>query len=156
MESPFKTHDARFVLHGAAIAAVAGLLMGAGLRPNLHDPEVLGPQQLVAGGGPRLAPAMEDAGLTRYAGRTPDYVIGTDYIRAAEPRIMAAVDEPSPAPEAEVAVYTSPEQLPVRVTHAAWRDEPHTPPRYPSDAGGAVYESDLPPPPDEPEDSDLG
>lgn len=156
MESPFKTHDARIVLPGAAIAAVAGLLMGAGLRPNLHDPEVLGPQQLVAGGGPRPTQATDDPGLDRYAGHTPDYVIGTDYVRAAQPRILAVAEEPSPKPEPEVAVYTSPEQLPARVTHAAWRDEPRGAPRYPSDAGGAVYESDLPPPPDAPEDSDLG
>lgn len=156
MESPFRNPDARFVVHGVAAAAVAGLLMGAAMRPNLQDQEIGGPQQLVGGGGPREAQAAMDPGLARYDGRIPEYVVGTDYLKAQQPPMMAELDEAPSPPEPEVAVYTSPDELPVRVTPAAWQDEPRAPTRYPSEAGNTPYESDLPAPPEAPDDSDLG
>ncbi len=153
MESLFAHRDARFLIRGVGLAAVAGLLMGAALRPDLRDPEILGPQQLMSGGGPRELSPAEDPGMARYAGPLPDYVVGTDYVRAQQP-VMAAVD--AAAMDHDVPVYDSPDDLPVLVTQAAWRDEPRTPPRYPSEAGNEAYESDLPAPPPEPEDGDLG
>jgi len=153
MESLFAHRDARFLIRGVGLAAVAGLLMGAALRPDLNDHEIGGPQQLIGGGGPRQVAEIQDPGVAGYAGAVPDYVVGTDYLRAREPVMVAARTE---TPEPQVPVYDSPDDLPLRVTHATWRDEPRPPPRYPSEAGNEVYDSDLPAPPPEPEDSDLG
>lgn len=155
--------DARTIGIGVAAAAISGLLLGAAMRPNLAVADIGGPQQLLAGGGERFQTAAYDQGTARYEGVLPDYVVGTDWVKANEARVSpAAYAEPpllTREPEVaapEVAVYRSPEELPTRVVPATWRDEPREAARYPSEAGNVAYESDLPQAPPPPADNDLG
>lgn len=91
------------LFYGVAIASAAGLLCGGALkyeRDQNEDPE--GPQMLVPGGG-RVAQTETYALLTGYSGNLPDYVIGSDAIRAA------AADSPvyAPPPEETAVAYPS-------------------------------------------------
>lgn len=138
------------VLAGAAFAAVAGIMLGGSMRPQLvFDGRPLGPQMMATGGGARANGSFDDsAAYAKYSESIPDYVTGTDYVQAAyapqaapvqqDRRQMAHNDEPAPpAPTAYArTVY----------------DEPRTATVYPSIYGGASYEREAPPPPPPPED----
>jgi hypothetical protein len=139
---------------GVAIAAAAGVLMGASLKPDLDEDPVEGPQQLISGGGPRTYVQASDPGLGVYQGKLPTYVVGTDHLPKAEPVVLAYDDRSEPALEesegygSDVMVYEAPV-----LQSAHWADAPRPAPRYPSQQGGAWHESDLPPAPDIPENS---
>lgn len=86
----------RPVAYGAPVCAAVGLLAGLGLRTGPQD-------------GP-YAPAMEPVRVARQdfaepiawpTGKVPDYVIGTDFLKAMEPppAIEYAAFEPPPPPE---------------------------------------------------------
>ena len=157
MRNPLHPEETRTIGIGVAAAAVAGLLLGAVMKPNLAVAEIGGPQQMLAGGGERFQTAAYDKGTAAYEGVLPDYVVGTDWVKANQPRVVAAnyAEPPLMTPEPEVAVYDSPDDLPTRVTPRPWDDEMRTPPSYPSEAGNVAYEADLPTPPPPPE-SDVG
>lgn len=155
--------DIRTVLGGVAIAAVSGMLMGAAFRPELNAGGLIAPQTLLAGGGARSEPqAAIDPGLARYGDHVPDYVVGVDWLRQQQPPVMAPEHDAPEAPpevEAEATVYTSQDQLPRRAgagAESAWREPMRAPVSYPSNDGGVVYETDLPPPPAPPTDTDVG
>ncbi|PZQ60934.1 MAG: hypothetical protein DI570_13495 [Phenylobacterium zucineum] len=150
--------DTRTIGIGVAAAAVAGVLLGAALKPTLAVADVGGPQQLLAGGGDRFQTAAYDQGTATYEGVLPDYVVGTDWVKARQAQVSPAhYAEPAlMTREPEVAVYEAPGDLPTRVVPTTPQDELRTPTRYPSEAGNVTYPSDLPNAPPPPAGSDLG
>jgi hypothetical protein len=101
---------------GAGLALVAGLLLGAAMRPQLAIDQ-LSPQPLgVWSGGMEGAiaedPAAQDAlAFSAYGGRLPDHVVGADWLALSAPPAAPAAppaetaDAPSgdasPAPQAD-------------------------------------------------------
>lgn len=150
MRELIRSRDLKTLFGGVAVAAAAGLMMGAAMSPDLNEGAMKAPQILLAGGGPRVDVAAADAGVTAYAGRIPDYVIGTDALRPAEAVVLAYDDRAEPEVEPETDDHTGdlmayeapPERQPAR-----WTDEPREAPLYPSQRGNTPYGADLPPPP---------
>lgn len=151
--------ELRTPLIGAAAAAVAGILLGGAMHPNLTE-DFVAPQTLIPGGGPRDVAYAADAGTARYNGRVPDYVVGTDWVRpqAAAPEVqevaLPAADRVTDdsADRADLMAYTAHEDAPPRMVRASL--EPTEPPvaDYPSSRGGRYYESNLPAAPSPPGD----
>ena len=133
----------RALVSGAAIAAVAGLLMGMAAKPDLaSDDRPAGPQMLSTSGGVRAAGPFADDSTTfaSYAGKLPDYVLGTDATKAMNVFPTAYVPPPM-----KVAVRDDPPpELPL--THVAYDDTPAPAPSFPSMEGGKTAGSDLLPP----------
>ena len=147
MWSLFSNDDLRRLSAGVAIASVAGLLMGAAMRPDLDEHDAAGPQMLMGEAGARKVFTAYDPGVGAYQGQLPDYVVGTDWAR------QQAVPQPREVPlEDETVVYEDPS--PVEVAHTTYVDEPRPEPRYPSMRGNGEYEANLPPPPAPPDDVD--
>ena len=77
--------DVRNLLAGLAVAAVAGLMMGSAMRPDLQlgdRPE--GPQIFTGETAERSTGPFDDgAAFASYRGKAPDYVYGTDWKRQA-------------------------------------------------------------------------
>jgi hypothetical protein len=159
MRTLILNEDLKTLVQGVAVVAVAGLLMGAVAHPNLSvGKEAEGPQMLMAGGGPRGVQLISDPGVGAYAGRVPEYVIGTDWTRPkAEPAWWASEPERQPQEDTGPAVVFTSDDNPAQaqVTRTAWRDEPREPPSYPSARGGVAYEANLPAPPSPPGDDDA-
>lgn len=99
---------------GIAAAAVAGLLLGGTIKPQLREisgPD--GPQMLAGVSGQRVyRDGYGEADLASWTGAPPDYVIGTDWLQpptypevaAYEPPAYAYDDySPDEAPPAEFA-----------------------------------------------------
>jgi hypothetical protein len=129
------------LLSGAAIAAVAGMLMGAAAKPDLGwDDRPAGPQILAGWPGERAQGPFDD-GMTfaAYKGQIPDYVLGADWKRSLEPPAYAPDPEPRPM---KVARTEEPPDLPL--TRAAYQDEPAPEPVYPSLQGGGEVRSQAP------------
>lgn len=137
------------ILAGAALATLAGIMLGGAMQPQLvFDGRPLGPQMMATGGGARAnGPFDDSAAYANYSASIPDYVTGTDYVQASYvPPIaparqgreqIARNDEPTPP-------------QPIAYTRTAY-DEPRTEVVYPSVYGGAAYEREAPPPPPPPE-----
>jgi hypothetical protein len=124
------------VLAGAAIAAVAGMLMGAAAKPDLNaDDRPAGPQMLASVGGARDAGPFADDGASfaAYHGKLPDYVLGTDFAKATS--IYPSAYLPPLAKASAVRDDPPPEATPV--THVAYADDPPAKPSFPSVDGGA-------------------
>lgn len=146
--------DLKTLAVGVAVAAVSGLLMGAALYPDLDAEGLKAPQLEAQGGGHRVEVAATDAGVAVYAGRVPDYVIGTDALKPPQDETLAAAEAPPPETAdagyaADVMAYAAPQIQPAR-----WQDEPREPARYPSERGNVVYAADVPAPPPPPVDSE--
>jgi len=142
------------LLGGAAVALVAGLLMGAVAKPDLgYDDRPAGPQMLAAWGGARSSGPFDDgAAFANFKGQIPDYVLGTDWKRSLTP--PAQVADPSPLPrETRMAAIDTTPDLPI--THAAYDEPPRQAPSYPSLQGGQASDPTLLPPP-RPEAGDDG
>ncbi|WP_296595058.1 hypothetical protein [Phenylobacterium sp.] len=158
MRNLIRNEDLKTLFFGVSVAAASGLLMGAAFYPNLHADDVRGPQMLLSGGGPRSHVETADASWTSYAGRVPDYVVGTDSLRPPRYQVLAyderaehqTAETGDVADTGDVMAYEAPAQ----VQPAQWREEPREPARYPSQAGNVVYEADLPAPPPPPSDQD--
>lgn len=144
---------------GAALAAVAGLILGAAMQPDLDGDGFIAPQIELPPSGARAELAGYDPGVAAYGRNPPEYVIGTDYTRppvleetvlAYDERALTAPDEAG-AHEAPVMVYEASAEGREPDAQAAWRDEPAPPPLYPSQQGNTYYASDLPEPPSPPE-----
>ena len=137
------------VYAGAGVAAAAGLLMGAAMKPDLGlDDRPAGPQIVAADAGGSSGPF--DAGgfsYAAYGGKVPDYVLGTDFKAAPSlGPIEAAAPRPASAPEAQDG-----DVQPVTLTRADYGgDEDEARPRvsYPSIDGGAAARVVVLPPPD--------
>ena len=128
----------RALLSGAAIAAVAGMLMGAAAKPDLSgDDRPAGPQMLSTAHGLRAAGPFADDSLAfaAYAGKLPDYVIGTDTTKAMNAYPTAYVPPPIKLAEQDDPPADPP------VTHVAYDDSPPPAPNYPSVDGGQAQAS---------------
>lgn len=143
MRNLIRNRDLKTLFGGVSIAATAGLLMGAALYPNLDEDEVRGPQILLSGGGPRGEAPAVDAGMSVYAGRIPDYVIGTDALKPPQYQALAYEEraEREAADTGDVMAYEAPPEI----QRAHWQDEPREPSRYPSEHGNAAPELNLAP-----------
>ncbi len=156
MRTWISNSDLKTFIQGVAGVAACGLMLGTVMHPTLNvGDKPGGPQMLLSGGGPRGAAEASDPGVGVYAGRTPEYVIGTDWARPpAYAETAPAADQ---GEQGDAVVFTSDEELrAAEVTRTTWRDEPREPPVYPSARGGAYYEANLPPAPPPPsDDGDL-
>jgi hypothetical protein len=151
MRTLIQNRDLKTLFGGVAIAAASGLLMGGVMYPDLDADKVEGPQILMGGGGARSDATIPESGLSSYAGRVPDYVIGTDALKPAQYQVVAYEERPEaePAETGEASDVMAYEAPPVR-----WHDEPREPTSYPSQRGNVVYAADLPPPPEPPADGE--
>lgn len=152
MRKLFTDEDLKRIAGGVAVASVAGLLMGAALRPELDEHDAAGPQMQMGESGPRRVLAAYDQGVAAYSGHIPEYVVGTDWTR---PR---ATTEPEPEPlpaedTGDVMAYEAQDEA-VEVSRTSYVEEYRPAPRYPSMAGNADYEANLPGPPAPPADID--
>jgi len=94
---------------GAGLALMAGLLMGAAMKPELGaDDRPAGPQIVAGSAGARAAGPFEDDAPTfaAYSGKIPDYVLGSDWTRlaaapAVAPPARGEVEAPAPTEDAE-------------------------------------------------------
>lgn len=145
MRNLIRNRDLKTLFGGVSIAATAGLLMGAALYPNLDEDEVRGPQILLSGGGPRGEAPAVDAGMSVYAGRVPDYVIGTDALKPPQYQVLAYADRAEPeaadtGDTGDVMAYEAPAEI--QTDH--WQEEPREPSLYPSEHGNAPREPNHP------------
>jgi hypothetical protein len=140
MQINFHDRETRMLATGAAAAVVAGVLMGAAMKPDFGDDRVLGPQFFAADGGVHDASYRPDPGASVYGGRIPDYVIGTDWTR---PR-QAASATPSPEPREDPVIFTADDEPspPMTMTYRTWREPPREPSAYPSVTGDLRYPSE--------------
>jgi hypothetical protein len=127
--------ELKIPLSGAAGALVAGLLLGGAMQPHLYDGDrPSGPQIFAEVAGARsTGPFDPGASFVSDPGKTPDYVMGTDWkTRAAWPDERAAVSasrevsRDDDSPSVEIAT----------LDHAAYVEPPAPRPGYPS-LGGA-------------------
>lgn len=153
MRTLIHDRDLKTFAVGVAVAAVAGLLMGTALYPDLDAEGLKAPQLEAHGGGQRTDVAAADTGVAAYAGRVPDYVIGTDALKPPQYETLAAEAPPADTAEvghaSDVMAYAAPQIQPAR-----WQDEPREAPRYPSERGNVVYAADVPAPPPPPVDGE--
>lgn len=150
--SPNATHTMQLrldpehrLLAGVLVASLSGLLLGAAMHPTLQGAdENGGPRMLIAGGGPRGdAASGSDASWSNYPGRLPDYVVGTDWLRArAEPALTVASIYDI-APDLPDESQDTVEQHPVAYATAERDNEQPARPLYPSIDGNRAYPSDA-------------
>lgn len=144
------SNEGATALCGAAFAAVAGIMLGGAMRPQLiFDGRPMGPQMFADGGGTRSTGPFDlrDA-YAAYGGKLPTYVTGTDYAQAAyvdEPPAVEPPQPPAARPEVEA-------PRPVPLTRAGYEVTRLPLVVYPSEAGGAAYQAETPTPPAPPED----
>ncbi len=145
------------ILAGAAVATIAGVMLGGAMRPQLiFDGRPLGPQMMATSGGSRAdGPHDNSAAYANYAASIPDYVTGTDYVQASAPR-PAAPDRPERPERVQAWRDDAPAPPQPRTYARTAYDEPRTEVVYPSVYGGAAYEREAPPPPPPPEDDEPG
>ncbi|MBI1198390.1 MAG: hypothetical protein GC203_11055 [Phenylobacterium sp.] len=134
------SNDGRTLLIGMAVACVSGLLMGAGLKPELDvRHEARAPQILIPHAGARTIPVSFDRGVAAYGAHVPAYVYGTDALAPPEPQIVdASATEPEPRDD-PLMVYEAPE---TRTVQARWEEPPRRRPIFPSIDGNTPYPSD--------------
>jgi len=127
------------LLSGIALAATAGMLMGAAMKPTLDlGDRPAGPQMYAGWSGTRSTGPFDDGmAFAGYSGKVPDYVLGTDMQKAA----VWAQDSQAAAYEAPIEIAAAEtEPQPVAFTAAPSVDEPAAEPAtYPSMAGGVAY-----------------
>lgn len=131
--------DLKKLFAGAAGVAVAGLLAGAAMQPNLLAPGELAGQQIQAGVSGVRTPYDGTVAHSSYSNGIPDYVIGTDWLQPPQ-YAYEALPEPAYADEYsqfDEPAYEPPAYEPVAV--AAWEEPPREPTRYPSTDGGTAY-----------------
>jgi hypothetical protein len=128
--------NGRTLLTGVAVAAVSGLLAGAGLKPDLDlRREGRAPQIQIPHAGLRSPPAPHETGIAAYGARVPAYVVGTDSLPRPQPQALAALEAPEPADD-PVVVYPAPRPY---AAPADWVEPPRRRPVYPSIDGAVAY-----------------
>jgi hypothetical protein len=142
----WRSDQLRTALSGAAIAAVAGVLLGAAAKPDLaSDDRPAGPQMLATVGGERGAgPFADDMGASfaSYRGKLPDYVLGTDATKA-----MSLYPSAEAPPPLKVATLDDPPPPELPATPIADDDPPPPAPSYPSIDGGQAAAAEPTPAP---------
>jgi hypothetical protein len=142
--------DLKKLFSGVGLAAVAGLLFGGAMKPNLRgDERPEGPQIFTGWSGARSTGPFDD-GLTLayWQGQIPDYVVGTDWKQQIAWREEPDVIEAVPYTDYIASDEEAPE--PVQYAMTRWDEPPPEPVQFPSLAGGAAYgpeRLDAPPPP---------
>lgn len=136
------------ILSGAALAAVAGIMLGGAMRPQLiFDGRPNGPQMFANGGGPRSSGPFDPGGsYANYSGELPSYVIGTDYAQAAYVAAPPVEEE-----HQQLASNETPPPEPAALTPATYDEPPAPLVVYPSMAGGRSYDAENPEPPPPPD-----
>lgn len=137
---------ARTLELGTGVALAMGLLTGVAMRPELAvDGRPAGPQIFAGWSGVRSTGPFDDGlAYASYAGKIPDYVMGTDWLKLASAPAVAA--EPEPSPAEEVSYYDSPLRdeaeapPPVEAAAAARGTDASEHISYPSLDGGAAYQ----------------
>lgn len=138
---------------GIAAASAAGLLLGGAIKPTLREiagPD--GPQMLAGISGDRVyRDGYSEADFASWSGPTPDYVIGTDWLRPPAYADVVAYEPPTydyddDAYEEELppADYAAPPPYEL----ADLEDRPA--PRMPSLEGDVLAGVGVPPPPEPP------
>ena len=80
------TDEVRIMAAGAAGALVLGLTLGAVMQPDLNV-DYLGPQVMTPVSGVRADNTFDPAvTFASYGAKVPDYVIGTDWVKAMQAR----------------------------------------------------------------------
>ncbi|WP_374468666.1 hypothetical protein [Phenylobacterium sp.] len=149
--------DYRKLLSGVGIAAVAGLLLGGAMKPDLRgDERPEGPQIFAGWSGARSTGPFDDGmTLTYWQGKLPDYVVGTDWKQAIAWQEAPEIIEAEPY---DGSAFDVPEPEPAEYAYARWEEPPAEAPHYPSMSGGVAYGAerayggdrlDAPPPPPE-------
>lgn len=137
MDKLLRPQDLKSLMLGAMGVAAAGLFAGAVMQPNLLAPgDVEGLQMQMGVSGPRAyAPGDPAASWTSYASGIPDYVIGTDWLKAPQYEAEAPAEY---AYDDEASAFDEPEPEPV-VAANVYEEPPREPPHYPSIDGGRAY-----------------
>lgn len=87
--------------YGVVIAAVSGLMLGGAMKPDLNETALSrAPQLLSPVSADRVEFVDSRSSTTAYRYGTPDWVVGTDWLRPAH-----AEQEPLPGPIADDGVY---------------------------------------------------
>jgi hypothetical protein len=128
------------------LALTAGLLMGAAMRPDLiGDDRPAGPQMFEPAARATGPFAEDDAPVATYAayrGKTPDYVIGTDWTKPVKVAVAAPQTPSAPAAE-EPDYYERPAlDVPERASAA---DDQATPAAAEATDRPAEFDSEAPP-----------
>jgi len=131
--------DLKKLFAGAAGVAVAGVLCGAAMQPNLLSPGEAPGQQIQAGVSGVRVPYDGTVAYSSYANGVPDYVIGTDWLQPPEYDLYQEL--PEPAYEDDVSMFDEPDPEPV--VAATWDEPPREPTRYPSMEGGVAYSAEA-------------
>jgi hypothetical protein len=129
--------------YGVAVAVIAGLMVGGAMKPTLRDsddPE--GPQQLGPKSGERIEFVDSRSSFAAYRYGIPEWVIGTDWLRPANPEPEPMAEEPEPA-FYEVAAWEPAE--PRQVASSEPEPEPAVP-SYPSMGGDILHGMGAEPP----------
>jgi hypothetical protein len=124
---------------GAGLALVAGLTMGAAMKPNLAaDDRPKGPQVVADWTQAPTGPFDDGVSMAyaRYSGAIPEYVTGTDLKKAMAWPEQARVDQP---PEAQFSAEAYEAQL-AKLDHADYAD-PSAEASFPSMEGGRAYDA---------------
>lgn len=131
---------------GAGLAVVAGLLMGAAMKPDLGVARPTGPQ--IFGDWPTGGPSgpfdTDSLAFTAYAAKIPDYVLGTDWKQAVTMPVAYRAEAYQPeeaAAEYAEAAYDPPVY---DYSRSNWEEPPREPPSYPSMSGGVAYGEPAP------------
>lgn len=130
--------DLRKLFAGAAGVAVAGLLFGAAMQPDLRAPGDGEGQQIQAGVSGVRTPYDGTVAYSAYPNGLPDYVIGTDWLQP--PPADAYAGFPEPTYDDYASAFDEPAYEPVVV--ATWEEPPRPPPHYPSLEGGVAYSAE--------------
>jgi hypothetical protein len=143
--------DYRKLISGVGLAAVAGLLLGGAMRPDLRgDERPEGPQIFAGWSGVRSTGPFDDGMTIAYAdGQLPNYLVGSDWKQSVAWRDAPQVIE---APPHDYSAFddAEPEPEPVDYAMNGWQESAVAPAPYPSMAGGVAYgveRSPEPPPP---------
>lgn len=124
---------------GVGAAAVAGMLMGAAMKPNLAgDDRPAGPQILAGWSGARsTGPFDPGMSFADYQGNIPDYVVGTDWKSAAAFSFREDVAyEPAETPD----YYQEAKREPAQYAETRYEEPPRAAPVYPSMSGGVAHD----------------
>ncbi len=122
--------DMRVAAGGAALALAMGLMLGGAMHPDLAGDDRPGGPQIILGKAAERSTGPFDPRpqMAGYSGQVPDYVLGTDWKRAANWRPPTAAVAP-PLPEQ---VRDDDPQPPPVLARVAYEDEPPHHHRYPT------------------------
>ncbi len=128
------------ILAGVGVAAVAGLLLGGAMKPDLRaDERPEGPQIFTGWSADRSTGPFDDGWTLAYRdGQLPQYVTGSDYTPVAWREDPAAEASGFETSAFEGSVYDTPTAA---FPSESWQDSVREPVLYPSMSGGVAYDA---------------